>query len=80
MEYGDVFKPYTSSAFEVYGLTAEWFVKAMPASTFDKPYLNLTDDPYYTDGLRAVMIFLKEPIPKKQVRYLDWDEADSVTE
>ena len=37
---------------------------------------NLTEDPYYTDGLRAVMIFLKEPLPKKQVRYMDWDEAE----
>jgi hypothetical protein len=29
MEYGEVFKPYTSSSFEVYALTSEWFVKAM---------------------------------------------------
>jgi ABC-type glycerol-3-phosphate transport system substrate-binding protein len=29
MEYGEVFKPYTSSAFEVYGKTSDLFVKAM---------------------------------------------------
>jgi multiple sugar transport system substrate-binding protein len=29
MEYGKVFKPYTSSAFEVYGKTADFFLKAM---------------------------------------------------
>ena len=29
MDYGEVFKPYTSSAFEVYGKTADLFVKAM---------------------------------------------------
>lgn len=29
MEYGEVFKPHTSSAFEVYGKTADFFLKAM---------------------------------------------------
>jgi multiple sugar transport system substrate-binding protein len=29
LEYGEVFKPYTSSAFEVYGKTADFFLKAM---------------------------------------------------
>ena len=29
MEYGKVFMPYTSSAFEVYGKTADFFLKAM---------------------------------------------------
>ncbi|MEZ4646070.1 MAG: sugar ABC transporter substrate-binding protein [Chloroflexota bacterium] len=29
MEYGEVFKPYTSSAFETYGKTAEFFTKMM---------------------------------------------------
>jgi hypothetical protein len=29
MEYGEVFMPHTSSAFEVYGKTADLFLKAM---------------------------------------------------
>lgn len=29
MEYGEVFRPYTSSAFEVYAKTADFFLKAM---------------------------------------------------
>lgn len=29
MEYGEVFKPYTASAFEVYGKTSDFFLKAM---------------------------------------------------
>jgi multiple sugar transport system substrate-binding protein len=29
MEYGEVFKPFTSSAFEVYGKTSDFFLKAM---------------------------------------------------
>lgn len=29
MEYGEVYKPYTSSAFEVYGKTADFFLQAM---------------------------------------------------
>ncbi len=31
MEYGEVFKPYTASAFDVYAKTADFFVKAMKA-------------------------------------------------
>lgn len=33
LEYGEVFKPYTASAFDAYGKTAEWFVKAMKGET-----------------------------------------------
>ncbi len=33
MEYGQVFKPHTASAFEVYGKTADLFVKAMKGET-----------------------------------------------
>jgi len=29
MEYGEIFKPYTSSAFEVYGKTSDNFIKSM---------------------------------------------------
>jgi hypothetical protein len=29
MEYGEVFKPYTASAFNVYGKTSDYFLKAM---------------------------------------------------
>jgi len=33
MEYGEVFKPFTSSAFEVYGKTSDYFLKAMKGET-----------------------------------------------
>jgi multiple sugar transport system substrate-binding protein len=33
MEYGEVFKPFTSSAFEVYGKTVDYFLKAMKGET-----------------------------------------------
>jgi hypothetical protein len=29
MEYGDVFKPYTASAFDVYAKTSDYFLKTM---------------------------------------------------
>ena len=37
------------------------------------PRDNLTDDPYYTDGLRLVVVLGAEPHPLLQVQRLDWE-------
>lgn len=38
------------------------------------PRKNLTGDPYFTDGLRAVIFLLEEPEPREKVRFLKWTE------
>ena len=40
----------------------------------DQPGLNLTDDPFITDGLRAVMLLSDDPVDYVDVQYLEWEE------
>jgi len=42
----------------------------------DKPRGNLTGDPWFTDGYRAVMVLSDEPKDRLQIRWLDWGEED----
>ena len=51
------------------------FVKAMAAAPVDAPRVNLTDDPYFTDGLRLVVLLSDEPVPPQRARNLHWEEA-----
>jgi hypothetical protein len=49
------------------------YVKGVGAAPRDDPRRNLTDDPYFTDGLRAVLFFEARPRTLDEVEYLDWD-------
>jgi hypothetical protein len=49
------------------------FVKGVGLATPSKPRKNLTGDPYFTDGLRAVIILDAGPTSLQQVRSLDWE-------
>ncbi len=49
------------------------YVKGVGESTSVIPRENLTDDPYYTDGLRLVVVLGAEPHPWLQVQRLDWE-------
>jgi len=51
------------------------FVKGSQRSTMDETHYNLTPDPYYSDGLRAVMFFEGRPIPLDRIRLLDWEKT-----
>jgi len=55
------------------------FVRGVGEAGPDKPRLNLTDDPYFTDGLRLVVWLSSTPVPLDQAVDLDWnDSADPV--
>jgi len=44
----------------------------------DDPRYNLGGDPYFTDGLRAVMVCTKLPVRFSDVEFFDWEfPADS---
>jgi hypothetical protein len=51
------------------------FVQAMDPAPVDHPRLNLMDDPYFTDGLRLVVLLADEPVPPERARNLHWEEA-----
>ncbi|UCF41086.1 MAG: LssY C-terminal domain-containing protein [Gemmatimonadota bacterium] len=54
------------------------FVKGVGAAPRDAPRHNLTGDPYFTDGLRAVLFFGPRPRTLSEVEYLDWERPPVV--
>ena len=53
------------------------FVDAVPPSTPDSPASNLTDDPYFTDGERMVILLSGyASVAPSQVEYLRWGTSD----
>jgi hypothetical protein len=53
-------------------LAAFGLVEGVGAATRDAPRGNLTTDPYYTDGYRAVLIFDAEPHSLARIEFLPW--------
>ena len=48
------------------------FVEGVGSATPDNPRYNLTDSPYWTDGLRAVFVFSEEMNALDEVEVFDW--------
>ncbi|WP_419619348.1 hypothetical protein [Thiolapillus sp.] len=44
-------------------------------STPEKTYHNLTPDPYYSDGKRAVLFFGSKPTPLDAIGLLKWESS-----
>lgn len=51
------------------------FVKGSAAAARDRPRFNLTGDPYFSDGLRLVVILAPEPVPPDRIRNLRWEQS-----
>jgi hypothetical protein len=49
------------------------FVGGVGAAPYSEPRENLTGDPYFTDGLRAVFVLSEKPTPINQIKLLKWD-------
>ena len=48
------------------------YVKGVGAAPIDAPRRNLTGDPYFTDGHRAVLWLSSNPVALSDVKYVDW--------
>jgi hypothetical protein len=59
----------------VLGQAARWwaFVKGAEAAPYDQPRHNLTGDPYYTDGLRAVIELSSKTVKPHEVVFKKWE-------
>jgi LssY C-terminus len=57
------------NALRKYGL-----VGGVGVSTLRQPRVNAGGDPYFTDGLRAVLFIASEPVPITDIEWLDWRE------
>ncbi len=50
------------------------YVQGVGAAPRETPRENLTGDPYFTDGLRAVMFITDRPVPSDQITIIEWGE------
>ena len=57
-------------------LHATGYVRGSQPSTPAATHYNLTPDPYYSDGLRAVMVLDQRPVALNDIVILDWDRPD----
>jgi hypothetical protein len=55
------------------GLLKIGYTKGVPVSTPSNPAYNLTDDPYFNDGLRAVLLMTNQPVPFDKVQFFNWE-------
>jgi hypothetical protein len=56
-----------------YTISKVGFVKGVGRATPSNPRANLTGDPYFTDGLRAVIIIDQGPTSLVQIKDLNWE-------
>jgi len=54
------------------------FVKGVGRATAARPRENLTGDPYYTDGLRAVLLLGRFPKPLTVIQSFEWEKPKFV--
>lgn len=54
------------------GVEAVGFVEGVGVSPTSEPRRNLTGDPYFTDGVRVVLMLAEHPTPPASVRLLRW--------
>jgi hypothetical protein len=55
------------------GLSKYALVKGVGAAPIESPRQNLTGDPYFTDGLRAVLWVSSKPIAFEAVEFIEWE-------
>ena len=49
------------------------YVKGVGVVSREEPRMNLVDDPFYTDGLRAVLFFEQRPYTLSDIEQLHWE-------
>ena len=49
------------------------FAKGIDPAPSARPHRNLTGDPYFTDGLRAVLVFERRPIGLGEAQIFEWE-------
>ena len=55
------------------GLTKVAYVKGVGSAPINEPRGNLTGDPYFTDGLRAVLWVSSKPTDFEEVEFIEWE-------
>jgi hypothetical protein len=56
------------------GLSKLAYVKGVGAAPIESPRQNLTGDPYFTDGLRAVLWVSSQPVAFERFQFIRWEQ------
>jgi hypothetical protein len=56
-------------------LHAFGWLKGVGRTPQGRPRVNLTGDPYFTDGLRAVMVISSKMASEDEIQFLNWDSS-----
>ena len=74
----DTTREYLLQSLVAQGFVARFgFVQGSAAGTPEAPRINLTGDPYHSDGLRLVLVLAPEPIRPEQIRSLRWEQSSA---
>jgi LssY-like putative type I secretion system component LssY len=49
------------------------FARGVETAPESRPHHNLTGDPFFTDGLRAVLVFERRPVALDQIEVFEWE-------
>ena len=72
----DLAREYLLHSLLAEGFVAELgFVKGSRPAPRENPAYNLTGDPYFSDGMRLVVILSPDPIPIADVRSMQWEQS-----
>jgi len=74
----DLAREYLLHSLLAQGFVAQFgFVAGSKVAPRSEPATNLTGDPYFSDGLRLVIMLSPEPIPLVEIRSLLWEESSA---
>lgn len=54
------------------------YVHSHEPATPDKPHLNAENDPYFTDGMRAIIFMSEKPVTANNLKILNWEIPDKI--
>ncbi|HQR24553.1 MAG TPA: LssY C-terminal domain-containing protein [Steroidobacteraceae bacterium] len=74
----DTTREYLFHSLIAQGFVSEFgFVKGSAYATPAEPRYNLTDDPYFSDGLRLVVVLAPDPVPPDEIRSMLWEQSSA---
>ncbi len=72
----DTTREYLLHSLIAQGFVGEFgFVKGSAYATPAEPRHNLTDDPYFSDGMRLVVVLATDPVPPDEIRSMRWEQS-----
>lgn len=72
----DLAREYLLHSLLAQGFVAKFgFVTGSTNATREQPAYNLTGDPYFSDGMRLVIMLSPHPLPLVEIRSLQWEQS-----